>query len=62
MHKLLFWVSIAVLQLEEAALYAAGMAMLEQNLHCLDEQGLFEDTVSSLSSTSLILNHRKLIH
>ncbi|XP_030848330.1 neurofibromin isoform X1 [Strongylocentrotus purpuratus] len=44
MHKLLFWVSIAVLQLEEAALYAAGMAMLEQNLHCLDEQGLFEDT------------------
>ncbi|XP_071499783.1 neurofibromin-like [Diadema antillarum] len=44
LHKLLFWVSIAVLQLEEAALYAAGLAMLEQNLHCLDEQGLFEET------------------
>ncbi|XP_077293081.1 neurofibromin 1 [Arctopsyche grandis] len=41
-HKALFWVAISVLQLDEAALYAAGLALLEQNLHTLDSQGQFE--------------------
>ncbi|XP_071848474.1 neurofibromin-like isoform X2 [Apostichopus japonicus] len=41
LHKLLFWVAVAVLQLEEQSLYAAGLQMMEQNIHCLDEQGAF---------------------
>ncbi|XP_071790650.1 neurofibromin-like isoform X1 [Asterias amurensis] len=43
LHSLLFWVAIAVLQLDEVSLYAAGLALLEQNLHTLDEQGIFND-------------------
>ncbi|CAK1546446.1 unnamed protein product [Leptosia nina] len=41
-HKALFWVSVSVLQLDEPTLYAAGLALLEQNLHTLDSQGHFE--------------------
>ena len=46
LHRLLFWVAIAVLQLDEVSLYAAGLALLEQNLHTLDEQGVFNEVVS----------------
>ncbi|CAH1153410.1 unnamed protein product [Phaedon cochleariae] len=42
-HKALFWVATSVLQLDEASLYASGLALLEQNLHTLDSQGIFED-------------------
>lgn len=42
-HKHLFWVSISVLQLDEQSLYAAGLALLEQNLHTNDSSGLFDD-------------------
>lgn len=42
-HKELFWVATSVLQLDDEALYAAGLALLEQNLHTMDSQGLFED-------------------
>uniref|UniRef100_T1JUK4 Ras-GAP domain-containing protein n=1 Tax=Tetranychus urticae TaxID=32264 RepID=T1JUK4_TETUR len=42
-HKSLFWVAISVLQLDKVNLYAAGLALLEQNLHTLDSQGLFEN-------------------
>ncbi|XP_072402893.1 neurofibromin isoform X3 [Diabrotica undecimpunctata] len=42
-HKALFWVAISVLQLDESSLYASGLALLEQNLHTLDSQGIFED-------------------
>ena len=31
-----------MLQLDEITLYAAGLALLEQNLHTLSSQGLFE--------------------
>ncbi|KAK2156732.1 hypothetical protein LSH36_206g01021 [Paralvinella palmiformis] len=41
-HRHLFWVSISVLQLDEVSLYASGLALLEQNLHTLDNMGLFE--------------------
>ncbi|VDI01744.1 neurofibromin 1 [Mytilus galloprovincialis] len=41
-HKFLFWVAISVLQLDEISLYAAGLALLEQNLHTLDNMGLFD--------------------
>ncbi|KAK7488237.1 hypothetical protein BaRGS_00020544 [Batillaria attramentaria] len=41
-HKFLFWVAISVLQLDEVSLYAAGLALLEQNLHTLDNMGLFD--------------------
>ncbi|XP_021368387.1 neurofibromin-like isoform X2 [Mizuhopecten yessoensis] len=41
-HKFLFWTAISVLQLDEVSLYAAGLALLEQNLHTLDIMGLFD--------------------
>uniref|UniRef100_A0ABM0MC85 Neurofibromin-like n=1 Tax=Saccoglossus kowalevskii TaxID=10224 RepID=A0ABM0MC85_SACKO len=44
LHKALFWVAIAVLQLDDVSLYASGLALLEQNILTLDEQGVFEDT------------------
>ncbi|XP_035767248.1 neurofibromin [Neolamprologus brichardi] len=43
MHKALFWVAIAVLQLDEVNLYSAGTALLEQNLHTLDTMRVFND-------------------
>ncbi|XP_052799724.1 neurofibromin-like isoform X3 [Mya arenaria] len=39
-HKFLFWVAISVLQLDEVSLYAAGLSLLEQNLHTLDNIGI----------------------
>ncbi|KAK9889237.1 hypothetical protein WA026_004512 [Henosepilachna vigintioctopunctata] len=42
-HKALFWVATSVLQLDEISLYASGLALLEQNLHTLDSQGIFDD-------------------
>ncbi|XP_013143458.1 PREDICTED: neurofibromin isoform X1 [Papilio polytes] len=42
-HKALFWVALSVLQLDEPTLYAAGLALMEQNLHTLDSQGVFDD-------------------
>lgn len=45
MHKALFWVAIAVLQLDEVNLYSAGTALLEQNLHTLDSLHVFNDKV-----------------
>ncbi|XP_063853822.1 neurofibromin-like isoform X3 [Scylla paramamosain] len=41
-HQALFWVAVSVLQLDEVALYASGLALLEQNLHTLDSQGSFD--------------------
>lgn len=41
-HRALFWVAISVLQLDESTLYAAGLALLEQNLHTLSSQGTFD--------------------
>ncbi|XP_053130571.1 neurofibromin isoform X2 [Hemicordylus capensis] len=43
MHKALFWVAMAVLQLDEVSLYSAGTALLEQNLHTLDNLRIFND-------------------
>ncbi|XP_031834542.1 neurofibromin 1 isoform X3 [Nomia melanderi] len=42
-HRYLFWVATSVLQLDEASLYACGLALLEQNLHTLESQGTFDD-------------------
>ena len=47
-HRALFWVATSVLQLDEASLYASGLALLEQNLHTLDSQGVFDEIVSNL--------------
>lgn len=44
-HKALFWIGTSVLQLDDASLYAAGLSLLEQNLHTLDSQGVFDDKV-----------------
>ncbi|XP_030756453.1 neurofibromin isoform X2 [Sitophilus oryzae] len=43
-HKSIFWVAVSVLQLNETNLYAVGLALLEQNLHTLDSQGIFDET------------------
>ncbi|XP_015681551.1 neurofibromin [Protobothrops mucrosquamatus] len=43
LHKVLFWVAMAVLQLDEVNLYSAGTALLEQNLHTLDNLRVFND-------------------
>ncbi|KAF6095770.1 neurofibromin 1 [Phyllostomus discolor] len=43
LHKALFWVAVAVLQLDEVNLYSAGTALLEQNLHTLDSLRIFND-------------------
>ncbi|XP_052834126.1 neurofibromin isoform X3 [Octopus bimaculoides] len=43
-HKFLFWVAISVLQLDVKSLYATGLALLEQNLHTLDNLGLLDNT------------------
>ncbi|XP_035709221.1 neurofibromin isoform X4 [Folsomia candida] len=42
-HRMMFWVAISVLQLDEVSLYASGLALLEQNLHTLDSQGMFDN-------------------
>lgn len=42
-HRALFWVATSVLQLDETSLYASGLALMEQNLHTLDSQGLFDE-------------------
>ncbi|KAJ8682950.1 hypothetical protein QAD02_018742 [Eretmocerus hayati] len=42
-HRHLFWISVCVLQLDDAFLYAAGLALLEQNLHTLSSQRIFDD-------------------
>lgn len=38
-----------MLQLDEVSLYASGLALLEQNLHTLDSQGIFDNNVSLAS-------------
>ncbi len=50
-HKSLFWVAISILQLDEIALYASGLALLEQNLLTLESQGAFEH--ASIADTML---------
>ncbi|CAH2003701.1 unnamed protein product [Acanthoscelides obtectus] len=42
-HRALFWVATSVLQLDEASLYASGLALLEQNLHTIESQGVFDE-------------------
>lgn len=53
-HIPLFWVAVCVLQLEDADLYASGLALLEQNLHTLDLFGTFDKR----SLSSVLLNAR----
>ena len=43
-----------MLQLDEMSLYAAGLALLEQNLHTLDAMGLFEDQVFKFTNLSML--------
>ncbi|VEL28163.1 unnamed protein product [Protopolystoma xenopodis] len=53
-HNPLFWVALGVLQLDEASLYSAGLALLEQNLVTLDQHGAFDQEVGQpLFSLSL---------
>ena len=56
-HRYLFWVATSVLQLDEASLYAYGLALLEQNLHTLDSQGTFDDKVDIYIFILLYLVH-----
>lgn len=45
-HQHMFWVAVGVLQLDEVSLYAAGLALLEQNLDTQDQHGVFDADVS----------------
>lgn len=54
-HRYLFWVATSVLQLDEASLYACGLALLEQNLHTLDSQGTFDDKVDTYAILFIII-------
>lgn len=71
MHKALFWVAVAVLQLDEVNLYSAGTALLEQNLHTLDTMRVFNDKVNTHYAiwkeqvhffSHLVLEHTALRH
>lgn len=57
MHKALFWVAVAVLQLDEVNLYSAGTALLEQNLHTLDSMRVFNDKVKTPRMAQLSSTH-----
>lgn len=59
MHKALFWVAVAVLQLDEVNLYSAGTALLEQNLHTLDSMRVFNDKVSAAASPVAAFSRRR---
>nr|CAI5849571.1 unnamed protein product [Callosobruchus analis] len=52
-HRALFWVATSVLQLDEASLYASGLALLEQNLHTIESQGVFDEQVSEFAIYAL---------
>ncbi|PAA61927.1 hypothetical protein BOX15_Mlig026750g1, partial [Macrostomum lignano] len=54
-HKHMFWIALCVLQLEEVSLYAAGLALMEQNLDNLDNQGIFTER----SLESLMMEYRQ---
>lgn len=43
-HKTLFWVATCVMEFDDCSLYATGLALLEQNLHTLEAQGLFNES------------------
>jgi len=53
-HRHLFWVAVSVLQLDEVSLYAAGLALIEQNLHMLDSMNLFQNQVRNSSLASYV--------
>jgi neurofibromin 1 len=42
LHRFMFWIAISILQLEDAALYAAGLALLEQNLHTMESHSILD--------------------
>ena len=46
-HKFMFWIAVCILQLEDASLYAAGLALLEQNLHTLETNGALDAAVAA---------------
>ncbi|XP_075255277.1 uncharacterized protein LOC142347998 [Convolutriloba macropyga] len=42
-HQSLFWVAVAVMQLDDIGLYSAGLSLMEMNLTTLDAFGLFSN-------------------
>ncbi|CAH8516650.1 unnamed protein product [Schistosoma bovis] len=65
-HQPLFWIALGILQLDEVSLYAAGLALLEQNLLTLDQNGTFErDSLSSIMMRcreQFILQYKQMDH
>ena len=43
LHRFMFWIAISILQLEDASLYAAGLALLEQNLHTMESHSILDN-------------------
>ncbi len=48
LHKFSFWIAISILQLDDAALYAAGLALLEQNLHTMESHAILDNTNTTI--------------
>ncbi|CAH8839135.1 unnamed protein product [Trichobilharzia szidati] len=65
-HQPLFWIALGILQLDEVSLYAAGLALLEQNLLTLDQNGTFEhDSLSTIMMRcreQFILQYKQMDH
>ncbi|KAH8860712.1 Neurofibromin [Schistosoma japonicum] len=65
-HQPLFWIALGILQLDEVSLYAAGLALLEQNLLTLDQNGTFEhDSLSNIMMRcreQFILQYKQMDH
>ena len=55
LHKFMFWIAISILQLEDASLYVAGLALLEQNLHTLESHS----TLDSLPLEKIMMEARE---
>jgi len=45
-HRALFWVAISILQIDDPGLYAAGLSLMEQNIHTLNSIGAFKEKVA----------------
>ena len=53
MHQSLFWVAVAVMQLDDIGLYSAGLSLMEMNLTTLDAFGLFSNKVANSNKSEV---------
>uniref|UniRef100_H2ZA29 Uncharacterized protein n=1 Tax=Ciona savignyi TaxID=51511 RepID=H2ZA29_CIOSA len=56
-HSCLFWIGISVMQLNVKNLFSAGLSLVEQNLHNLDEMGAFAKQPPSIVLMNASVEH-----